>query len=67
MVDDSIVRGTTIKRTIEMIRNAGAKEIHVRISSPPVLYSCHLWMDSPNRKNLIAAQMSKEEIKELVG
>ncbi|CAK7086464.1 amidophosphoribosyltransferase [uncultured Tissierella sp.] len=67
LVDDSIVRGTTIKRTIEMIRNAGAKEIHVRISSPPVLYSCHLWMDSPNRKNLIAAQMSKEEIKELVG
>jgi len=67
LVDDSIVRGTTIKRTIEMLRNAGAKEIHVRISSPPVLYSCHLGMDSPNRKNLIAAQMSKKEIKELIG
>lgn len=67
LVDDSIVRGTTIKRTIEMIRNAGAKEIHVRISSPPVLYSCHLGMDTPNRENLIAAQMSVEEIRELIG
>lgn len=67
LVDDSIVRGTTIKRTIEMIKNAGAKEIHVRISSPPVLYSCHLGMDTPNRQNLIAAQMTKEEIKELIG
>lgn len=67
LVDDSIVRGTTIKRTIEMIRNAGAKEIHVRISSPPVLYSCHLGLDTPNRENLIAAQMSVEEIKNLIG
>lgn len=67
LVDDSIVRGTTIKRTVEMIRNAGAKEIHVRISSPPVLYSCHLGMDTANRKDLIAAQMNKEEILELIG
>lgn len=67
LVDDSIVRGTTIKRTVEMIRNAGAKEIHVRISSPPVLYSCHLGMDTPNRENLISAQMSKDEIRDLIG
>lgn len=67
LVDDSIVRGTTIKRTIEMIKNAGAKEIHVRISSPPVLHPCHLGMDTPTRENLIAAQMSKEEIRELIG
>jgi amidophosphoribosyltransferase len=67
LVDDSIVRGTTIKRTVEMIRNAGAKEIHVRISSPPVLHSCHLGMDTANSEDLIAAQMTKEEILELIG
>ncbi|MBU5427565.1 amidophosphoribosyltransferase [Tissierella pigra] len=67
LVDDSIVRGTTIKRTIEMIKNAGAKEIHVRISSPPVLHPCYLGMDTPTRENLIAAQMSKEEIRKLIG
>jgi amidophosphoribosyltransferase len=49
-----------------MIRNAGAREIHVRISSPPVLHSCHLGMDTPTRKNLIAAQMEVEEIKKLI-
>lgn len=67
LVDDSIVRGTTIKRTIEMLKNAGAKEIHVRISSPPVLHPCYLGMDTPTRENLIAAQMSKEEIRKLIG
>lgn len=67
LVDDSIVRGTTIKRTIEMLRNAGAKEIHVRIASPPVNYSCHLGMDTPNRESLIAAKMTVEEIKKLIG
>lgn len=67
LVDDSIVRGTTIKRTVEMLRNAGAKEIHVRISSAAVLNSCYLGMDTPNRENLIAAQMSVEEIKDLIG
>lgn len=67
LVDDSIVRGTTIKRTIEMIRNAGAKEIHVRIASPPVTHSCHLGLDTPSRENLIAAKMSVEEIRELIG
>ena len=49
-----------------MIRNAGAKEVHVRIASPPVLHSCHLGMDTPTRKNLLAAQMEVEEIKELI-
>jgi len=67
LVDDSIVRGTTIKRTVEMIKNAGAKEIHVRISSPPVLHSCHLGMDTPDGEKLIANQMSVEEIRELIG
>lgn len=67
LVDDSIIRGTTIKRTIELIRNAGAKEIHVRISSPPVDHSCHLGMDTPSRENLIAANMTVEEIRQVVG
>lgn len=67
LVDDSIVRGTTIKRTVEMIRKAGAKQIHVRISSPPVIHSCHLGMDTANRENLIAAQMSIEEIEKMIG
>lgn len=67
LVDDSIVRGTTIKRTVEMIRNAGASEIHVRIASPPVTHSCHLGMDTANRENLIGAQMTIEEIKNTIG
>lgn len=67
LVDDSVVRGTTIKRTIEMLRNAGAKEIHVRISSPPVNYSCHLGMDTPSRESLIAAKMTVEEIRQTIG
>ena len=67
LVDDSIIRGTTIKRTVEMLKNAGAKEIHVRISSPPVKYSCHLGMDTPSRENLIAAQNTIEEIRKQIG
>lgn len=67
LVDDSIVRGTTIKRTVEMIREAGAKEIHVRISSPPVMHSCHLGMNTASRENLIAANMSIEEIEKMTG
>jgi amidophosphoribosyltransferase len=67
LVDDSIVRGTTIKRTVDMLREAGAKEIHVRIASPPVLYPCHLGMDTPSKDNLISANMEAEEIRELIG
>ena len=67
LVDDSIVRGTTIKRTVQMIREAGAKEIHVRISSPPVMHSCHLGMNTASRENLIAANMSVEEIEKMTG
>lgn len=67
LVDDSIVRGTTIKRTIEMLKSAGAKEIHVKIASPPVNYSCHLGMDTPSREHLIAAKMSVEDIRCLIG
>ena len=67
LVDDSIVRGTTIKRTVEMLRRAGASEIHVKISSPPVKYSCHLGMDTPSEDNLMAANMTLEEMNQLIG
>lgn len=67
LVDDSIVRGTTIKRTVEMLKKAGAKEVHVRISSPPVNKTCYLGMDTPNESNLIAANYSKEEICNNIG
>ena len=67
LVDDSIVRGTTIKRTVEMLKAAGAKEIHIRIASPSVTNSCHLGMDTPNRKNLIGANKTVKEIEESIG
>lgn len=67
LVDDSIVRGTTIKRTVEMLRKAGAKEIHIRIASPAVTHSCHLGMDTPNRTNLIGANKTVKEIEEDIG
>lgn len=67
LVDDSIVRGTTIKRTVKMLKDAGAKEVHVRISSPPVIRSCHLGMDTPNEDFLIAANYSKDEICKMIG
>ncbi|MEW8973364.1 MAG: amidophosphoribosyltransferase [Tissierellaceae bacterium] len=67
LVDDSIIRGTTIKRTVEMLKKAGAKEVHVRISSPPVLNTCYLGMDTPNEENLVAANMSIQDIEDMIG
>ncbi|MDY6065269.1 MAG: amidophosphoribosyltransferase [Finegoldia sp.] len=67
LVDDSIVRGTTMKRTVQMLRDAGAKEVHVRIGSPMVKYSSNLMMDTPTREELIAANYSLEEIKDMIG
>ncbi len=67
LVDDSIIRGTTIIRTVSMLRDAGAKEIHVRISSPPVTNSCHLGMDTPNEDNLLAHSMTIEEMRDSIG
>jgi len=67
LVDDSVVRGTTIKRTVQMLKKAGAKEVHIRIASPPVINSCHLGMDTPSKEKLIAANKSVEEIRELIG
>ncbi len=63
VIDDSIVRGTTLKALVAMIRKAGAKEVHVRISSPPVVSPCYYGMDFPTSQELIANQMSKEELR----
>ncbi|MBO7392803.1 MAG: amidophosphoribosyltransferase [Abditibacteriota bacterium] len=67
MVDDSIVRGTTIGPTIKMIRDAGAAEVHVRIASPPLPFPCFYGIDTASRKELIAARMSVEEIRQYIG
>jgi amidophosphoribosyltransferase len=63
LIDDSIVRGTTSKKIVRMVREAGAKEIHVRISCPPTISPCYYGVDTPSKSELIAAQMSIEEIR----
>ncbi|MDR1629502.1 MAG: amidophosphoribosyltransferase, partial [Oscillospiraceae bacterium] len=63
MVDDSIVRGTTSKKIVQAMKNAGAKEVHMRISSPPFLFSCHFGTDIDSEENLIANRMTLEEIR----
>ena len=67
MIDDSIVRGTTSNRIVNMLREAGATEVHVRISSPPFLWPCYFGTDIPERKQLIAYERSIEEIREIIG
>jgi amidophosphoribosyltransferase len=67
LVDDSIVRGTTSRKIVMMLKHAGAKEVHLRISSPPSVAPCFYGIDTPERKELIAAQQSVEEIRAFVG
>lgn len=67
MVDDSIVRGTTCANIIRMLKKAGAKEVHVRISSPPFLYPCYFGTDVPSNEQLIAHSHTTEQIRELIG
>lgn len=67
LVDDSIVRGTTIARLIRMLKKAGALQVHVRISSPPFLYPCYFGTDVPSNEQLIAASHSTEQIREMIG
>lgn len=67
LVDDSIVRGTTMKNLISMLKHAGALEVHVRISSPPFLYPCYFGTDVPSNKQLIASSNSIEEIRKAIG
>lgn len=67
MIDDSIVRGTTADRIVGMLKEAGAKEVHVRISSPPFLYPCYFGTDIPDKDQLIANNRSPEQICEIIG
>ncbi|HQU85524.1 MAG TPA: amidophosphoribosyltransferase [Pyrinomonadaceae bacterium] len=62
LIDDSIVRGTTSKKIVQMVREAGAKEVHMRISCPPTISPCYYGVDTPRKADLIAAQMSVEEV-----
>lgn len=62
LVDDSIVRGTTSKKIVQMVKEAGAKEVHMRISCPPTVSPCYYGVDTPRKAELIAAQMSVEEV-----
>ena len=66
LVDDSIVRGTTSTKIVEMVRAAGAKEIHMRIASPPTMNSCYYGVDTPERDKLLAARMSLDEMRDLI-
>ena len=67
MIDDSIVRGTTSDRIVRMLREAGAKEVHMRVSSPPVLHPCYFGTDVPEREQLIAHNRSVDEICRIIG
>lgn len=67
MIDDSIVRGTTSDRIVKMLRDAGATEVHVRISSPPFLWPCYFGTDIPEREQLIAYNRSIEDIRDMIG
>jgi amidophosphoribosyltransferase len=67
LVDDSIVRGTTSRKIVRMVREAGAAEVHVRISCPPTISPCYYGVDTPRREELIAAQKSVEEIRSFLG
>jgi len=62
LVDDSLVRGTTMREIVRMVREAGAREVHVRIGSPPVISPCYFGIDTPTKEELAAARMSLEEI-----
>ena len=67
LVDDSIVRGTTSKKIVQMVRDVGATEVHMRISCPPTAHSCYYGVDTPDRDDLIASQMSVDEICRHIG
>jgi amidophosphoribosyltransferase len=67
LIDDSIVRGTTSRKIVRMVRDAGAREVHMRISCPPTVSPCFYGVDTPNKSDLIASQWSVEEIREYIG
>ena len=67
VVDDSIVRGTTSRELMRIIRNAGAKEIHLRVASPPIKFPCFYGIDTPTREELVASDSSIQEIADFIG
>ena len=67
LIDDSIVRGTTSRKIVRMVRNAGAKEVHMRISCPPTISPCFYGVDTPSKRELIGANKSVEEIRDFIG
>jgi len=67
VVDDSVIRGTTMRAMVEMLRDAGASAIHLRVSSPPYAWPCFYGIDTPSRQDLLAAKLSVEEIGEYLG
>ncbi|SNZ13253.1 amidophosphoribosyltransferase [Hydrogenobacter hydrogenophilus] len=67
VIDDSLVRGTTSKKIVSMLRRAGAKEVHLRIASPPVVGPCYYGIDTPTKEELIANRFTKEEIQKFIG
>ncbi len=67
IIDDSIVRGTTSKRLVKILKDAGVKEIHFRSVSPPIIAPCYLGIDTPSKDDLISANMTKEELREYLG
>ena len=67
MIDDSIVRGTTSARIVKMLKDAGASEVHIRISSPPFIRECYFGTDIPSREQLISYNRTVEEVGELLG
>ena len=66
LIDDSLVRGTTSRKLVRMVRSAGAKEVHMRISCPPTISPCFYGVDTPTKNQLIAAVKSIEEIREFL-
>jgi amidophosphoribosyltransferase len=67
LVDDSIVRGTTSTKIVEMVRNAGAREVHMRISSPPTTHSCFYGIATPDREQLLASRYDVDAMARLIG
>ncbi|MGB3365947.1 MAG: amidophosphoribosyltransferase, partial [Acidaminobacteraceae bacterium] len=67
LIDDSIVRGKTSKRIVDLLKESGALEVHVRVSSPPVKHSCYFGIDTPCPKQLVGSEMTKEEIRVMIG
>ena len=66
LIDDSIIRGTTSRKIVRMVRGAGAKEVHLRISCPPTISPCFYGVDTPSKRELIAANQSVEEIRRYI-